>query len=49
MREDDAFPAEGVAPARATRRGGLRARDVFRSGVNGTPTFLVNGDRYDGP
>jgi formate-nitrite transporter family protein len=30
-----------------------RVKDDFqsgvRSGVNGTPTFFINGDRYDGP
>jgi protein-disulfide isomerase len=32
---------------------GLRVRDDFkagvRGGVNGTPTFFINGERYDGP
>jgi protein-disulfide isomerase len=31
----------------------LRVRDDFkagvRGGVNGTPTFFINGERYDGP
>lgn len=32
---------------------GLRVREDFkagvRAGVNGTPTFFINGERYDGP
>ena len=31
----------------------LRIREDFKSGVrggvNGTPTFFINGERYDGP
>jgi protein-disulfide isomerase len=26
-----------------------RVQEDFRSGVNGTPTFFINGVRYDGP
>ncbi|HEX3158757.1 MAG TPA: thioredoxin domain-containing protein [Gemmatimonadaceae bacterium] len=37
--------AEGTyeARVRSSFRGGIR------SGVNGTPTFFINGERYDGP
>ena len=45
--------AERVATALADGRYTARVREDFRagirSGVNGTPTFFVNGERYDGP
>jgi protein-disulfide isomerase len=45
--------AERVAEALESGTYTQRVRDDFRSGVrsgvNGTPTFFVNGRRYDGP
>ena len=45
--------ADAVARDLATGAWTKRVRDDFRSGVrsgvNGTPTFFVNGRRYDGP
>ena len=44
--------AEDVAAALKTRLHAARVREDFmsgvRSGVNGTPTFFLNGTRYDG-
>ena len=44
---------EWAAAALADGRFQRRVRDDFasgvRSGVNGTPTFFINGERYDGP
>jgi protein-disulfide isomerase len=45
--------ADRVASALADGTYTARVREDFRagirSGVNGTPTFFVNGERYDGP
>lgn len=41
---ESALAAEAFAPrVRADFKGGVR------SGVNGTPTFFINGERHDGP
>jgi protein-disulfide isomerase len=46
---DPEWMAAALRDARCQRR----VRDDFssgvRSGVNGTPTFFINGERYDGP
>ena len=46
---DPQWAAAALADGRFQRR----VRDDFasgvRSGVNGTPTFFINGERYDGP
>jgi protein-disulfide isomerase len=45
--------ALNLRSALATQEFGPRVREDFqggvRSGVNGTPTFFINGDRHDGP
>jgi protein-disulfide isomerase len=45
--------ASDLKLARARKAARKRIDDDFaggiRSGVNGTPTFFLNGDRYDGP
>ena len=44
--------ASVIASALADHRFAARVREDFmsgvRSGVNGTPTFFINGQRYDG-
>ena len=45
--------AQKLRSALATQEFGPRVREDFhggvRSGVNGTPTFFINGHRHDGP
>ena len=45
--------ADRVAKELESDAGAKRVREHFRSGVrsgvNGTPTFFINGERYDGP
>jgi protein-disulfide isomerase len=47
------IPAEGAATALMSHSFAERVREDFmsgvRSGVNGTPTFFINGVRHDGP
>jgi protein-disulfide isomerase len=47
------LPAPALRSALATGEFAPKVRSDFmggvRSGVNGTPTFFVNGNRYDGP
>jgi protein-disulfide isomerase len=51
----EAVGVDAAALAEALQAGtyARSVRDDFRSGVrsgvNGTPTFFVNGERYDGP
>jgi formate-nitrite transporter family protein len=51
--DDIGIDAEQTARDLETGTYATRVRDDFRSGVrsgaNGTPTFFVNGERYDGP
>lgn len=51
--KDLGLDAQRVARELAEGIHARRVRDDFRSGVrsgvNGTPTFFINGERYDGP
>jgi len=53
LAENLGLPAPNLRAALASQEFGPRVRDDFRggvrSGVNGTPTFFINGQRHDGP
>jgi protein-disulfide isomerase len=48
LRLDDARVSRELADGTWRRRVRADFRGGVRSGVNGTPTFFVNGDRFDG-
>lgn len=53
LAESLGLPSPGLLKALSSREYAPRVRNDFlggvRSGVNGTPTFFINGRRHDGP